>query len=114
MIYEILMNYTVTDTQNAYTVVQIENNEVEIEIKKSVVSDYHFIDIKIAGEYYVQGRICRANEPIFYSVRQDTLTPLVGDFAFLYTTEMLAGREYNPLYLGTKLKLFYIDDVYEE
>lgn len=111
--YQILMDYTVTDEQNAYTVLNLEGHNVEIEIKKSVVSDYCFIDIKIDGDYYAQGKLCLTYEGIIDHSKTYEDNPLLGDFFFGHTTERLLGLDFDLKYLGTKLYLFYDEEYYE-
>ena len=113
MIHKILMDYTINNSKNIYATVQLENNSIDIEISKSVVSNKCFITIKINGESYCDGIVCLGYTAITRLVGTWYDSPLYGDFYFAYTNKENFGKDFNIDELGKTLFLFYDDSLFE-
>ena len=109
--YDILMDYSVSNTKSAYAILSIENKNLEIEITKSVVSNSCFISITVNNELIVENKICTVNEPIIKNSRCQSVNALSGDFVFNYTDPAMRNYDFDINYLGSKLLLSYISEV---
>lgn len=107
MLYEVKLNYEISEDKNIYGIVNINNIMVEIIISKSVTSDNCFISIKEDGQYIVQNKICTSREYIMLEAKQLKQSSLPGDFFFSYVTSGMENYNFNYKYLGTNLFLFY-------
>lgn len=107
LLYEVLLDYTLSEDKNIYSVFTLENVMVEITISKSVTSDNCFISIKENGQYIVQNKICTSREYIMLEAKQLKQSLLRGDFFFSYVTTEMENCNFNYKYLGEHLFLFY-------